>query len=407
MGKAVGSLLEPFTGAKATRRAAEDAARQQAEAGRQAGYAAAFRPVGFTTRFGSSQFTETIDPVTGLPRVTGGSYELSPELRSIQDRIMGLTGGALTTAEEAAAAGQPLGQAAQSLFGLGSQFLPTDISRQASPEAMAQAQRLYGLANQVTPTSYDPRAAAQSYYQEAQAMLDPTRQREEARLGAGVFGRGRAGLNISGQGQPELFALAQAREEQNTALAAQARERARAELQQDIGLGTQLGLSGLSTQQQAENLARARLAEDIGLGTDLFGTGASLLGQRYALPTQALGPLQSYLGTVGSIEEMGQQPYRLGMELGGQAQAGGQAGGQMLQAGLSQAANTRYQGVQQANAANQAFLQTLIGAAAGGMGGGGGGFGGFGSNFGTAARYGTIPFSQQTRMLAEQDRFFR
>lgn len=368
MGKVVGSILEPFTGAKATRRAAESAAQQQAEAARQAGYSAAFRPVGFTTRFGTSRFTEEIDPVSGLPRVTGGGYEISPELKALQDRIMGLTGGAITTAEEAAMAGQPLGQAAQSLFGLGSRFLPTDISRQASPEAMAQAQRLYGLAGQVTPTSYDPRAAAQSYYQEAQSLLDPTRQREEARLGAGVFGRGRAGLNISGQGQPELFALAQAREEQNTALAAQARERARQELQQDIGLGTQLGLSGLSTQQQAEELARARLAEDIGLGTGLFGTGASLLGQQYGLPTQALGPLQSYLGTIESIEQLGQQPFQLGMQLGGQVQQGGQAGGTLLGAGLSQAANTRYQGVQQANAANAAFLQAMMGSAAGGFG---------------------------------------
>jgi hypothetical protein len=47
----------------------------------------------------------------------------------------------------------------------------------------------------------------------------------------------------------------------------------------------------------------------------------------------------------------------------------------------------------------------MIGAAAGGMGGGGGG--GMGANFGTAFRYGTTPFSQQTSMLAEQDRFFR
>ena len=352
MGKVVGSILEPFTGAKATRRAAENAARQQAEAARQGGYAAAFRPVGLTTRFGTSRFTEEIDPVTGLPRVTGAGYELSPELKAIQDRIFGLTGGALTTAEEAEMAARPLGEAAQSLFGLAGRIIPTD---------------------------YDPRAAAQEYYQEAQAMLDPTRQREEARLGAGVFGRGRAGLSIGSQGQPELFALAQAREEQNAALAAQARERARAELQQDIGIGS-----------------------------GLFGTGASLLGQQYGIPTQALGPLQSYLGTAESIEQLGRQPFDLSMAFGGASQAGGAQGGQMLSSGLMNAANTRYQGVQQANAANSAFLQTLIGAAAGGMGGGGGGgFGGFGSNFGTAARYGTIPFSQQTRMLAEQDRFFR
>jgi hypothetical protein len=308
MGKVVGSILEPFTGAKATRRAAENAARQQAEAARQGGYAAAFRPVGLTTRFGTSRFTETIDPVTGLPRVTGAGYELSPELKAIQDRIFGLTGGALTTAEEAEMAARPLGEAAQGLFGLAGRIIPTD---------------------------YDPRAAAQSYYQEAQAMLDPTRQREEARLGAGVFGRGRAGLSIGSQGQPELFALAQAREEQNAALAAQARERARAELQQDIGIGS-----------------------------GLFGTGASLLGQQYGIPTQALGPLQSYLGTVESIEQLGRQPFDLSMALGGASQAGSQAGGQMLSSGLMNAAQTRVAGEQAANTANLSLLSGLLGAGA-------------------------------------------
>jgi hypothetical protein len=382
--KLVGSVLEPFTGAKATQRAAETAAQQQAQAARDAAYSSAFRPVGMTTRFGTSQFTEEIDPRTGMPRVTGASYEISPELLAIQNRLMGLTGGALTSAEEAAMMGQPLGEAAQGLFGLGGQLLPTDLSRAASPEAMAQAQRMYGLAGQVTPTSYDPRAAAQSYYNEAQAMMDPSRQREEQRLGASVFGRGRAGLNISGQGQPELFALSQARSEQDMALAAQARERARQELQQDIGLGTSLGMQGLSTQQQAEQLARARFSEDLSQGAGLFGTGASLLGLQYGLPTQALAPLQSYLGTVGSIEEMGQQPYRLGMELGGRSQQAGQAGGSLLGAGLSQAANTRYQGVQAGNAANAAFLQAMMGAAAGGMSGGmGGGGGGVGMRPGT------------------------
>jgi hypothetical protein len=369
MGKVVGSILEPFTGAKATQRAAETAAQQQAQAARDAAYSSAFRPVGMTTRFGTSRFTEEIDPRTGMPRVTGASYEISPELLAIQNRLMGLTGGALTSAEEAAMMGQPLGAAAQGLFGLGGQLLPTDLSRTASPEAMAQAQRMYGLAGQVTPTSYDPTAAAQSYYNEAQAMMDPARQREEQRLGASVFGRGRAGLSISGVGQPELFALSQARGEQDLALAAQARERARQELQQDISLGTGLGLQGLSTQQQAEELARARFAQDLEQGAGLFGTGASLLGLQYGLPAQALSPLQSYLGTVGSIEELGQQPYRLGMELGGQTQQAGATGGSLLGAGLTTAANTRYQGTRQANAANQAFLQAMMGSAAGGFGG--------------------------------------
>lgn len=315
MGNIVGSILEPFTGAKATRRAAETAAQQQAEAARISAIASAFRPVGMTTRFGSSQFKMETDPKTGLPRVTSAGYTVDPALRAIQDRLFGLTGGALSTAEEAQAAAAPIGAAAQQAFGLGAQYLGE------SPEAVRQR-----------------------YMQQQQALLEPARQREEQRLGASVFGRGRAGLNIGDMGQPELAALAQARRSQDLQLAAAAEQAA---------------------QQQ------------IGFGTSLFGTGASMLGQQYGIPTQALAPLQSYLGTAQTIEELGQQPFQLGMQLGGAVTQGGQAGGQLLNAGLSQAAQTRYQGVQQANAANAAFLQSAMSAAAGGFGGGGGGGGGF------------------------------
>lgn len=301
MGNIVGSILEPFTGAKATRRAAETAAQQQAEAARLAAYASAFRPVGMTTRFGTSQFTTETDPVTGLPVVTSAGYAVDPALKAIQDRLMGLTGGAVETAEQAQMAAQPLGEAAGGLFNLGLGYLAE------SPEALRQR-----------------------FYNQQQALLDPTRQREEERLASSVFGRGRAGLNVGTMGQPELFSLAQARREQDLALAAQA-------------------------EQQAQ--------QQLGFGANLFGTGASLLGQQYGIPGQALAPLQSYLGTVGTIEDLGLQPFNLGMQLGGAVTQGGQAGGSLLGAGLSQAAQTRYQGVQAANQANLDFLGSLIGGA--------------------------------------------
>lgn len=298
MGGIVSSILEPFTGAKKTAAAAGEAANQQAQAARQAGYAASFRPVGISSRFGTSQFTEQIDPVSGLPRVTAAGYEVSPELQAIQDRVMALTGGVLTDAESARIAAQPLGVSAQGLFSLGQQYL-----------------------------SQTPEQVRQNYINQQYALLDPIREREEQRLGSSVFGRGRAGLNISGMGQPELYSLAQARREQDLQLAAQAEE---------------------ASQQQ------------VGFGANLFGTGASLLGQQYAIPTQALGPLQTYLGTTGTIEEMGQQPFVLGMQVGGSsAQAGGQAGN-LLGSGLSQAAQTRYQGIQAGSAANAQFLSGLM-----------------------------------------------
>jgi len=76
----------------------------------------------------------------------------------------------------------------------------------------------------------------------------------------------------------------------------------------------------------------------------LFGTGAGLLGQQYAIPTQALGPLQSLLGTVGSIEELGQQPFQLGLQVGSAGQPGASMAGQLLGAGSTAAANAMMQG---------------------------------------------------------------
>ncbi len=351
-----GSIVGGALAGREARKGAQAAADAQLQAAQIAAEESRFRPVGITTRFGQSRFG-----FDNEGRLNAAGYELSPELAALQSRLLGVTPEALEAALGAGAEVAPVRDAATGLFGLGQQFLPTDISRQASPEAMAQAQRLYGLAGQVTPTAYDPTAAAQSYYNEAQAMLDPSRQRQEQRLGASVFGRGRAGLNISGQGQPELFALAQAREEQNMALAAQARERARQELQQDIGFGTGLGMQGLSTQQQAEQLARARLAEDIGLGTGLFGTGMGLLGQIPAYETAALGPLQSQLGLASTIEQLGQQPLDIGAQLGGRtATAGAQAGQALLSGGLG-AAQTQLQGQQAALGMQYGAFRDVLG----------------------------------------------
>ena len=414
MGSLVSGVLG-LVGAGSAGRSAERAARTSAdaqlEAARIAAEEARFRPVGITSRFGSSNFV--IDPETG--RLIGAGYDVAPDIAALRERLIGGAGSALGQAQ-----GLDLSQiagTAQGLFGLGSQFLPssaqatpsaiaqqyaaqlgqygqqllpTDLSMQASPEARAQAQGLFNLQQQVTPTSYDPTAAAQRYFEEQQAMLDPARQRQEQRLGASVFGRGRAGLNIGSMGQPELFALGQARGEQDLALAAQARERARQELQQDIGLGTGLGQQGLGTLQQAQelarqqtlgnlgfgldlsgrgvaageaatDLARQRLAQDIGLGTGLFGTGLGFLGQIPQLQTAAFSPFQTQLGIAQSLESMGQQPLDIGAQLGGRsATAGAQAGEALLRGGLG-AAQTGLQGSLASSGIRYGALQDLLG----------------------------------------------
>jgi hypothetical protein len=319
MGSFIGSITDAvgLTDIEGTRRRGEQSAAQQREAARMAAQGSAFRPVGMTTRFGTSQFG--IEDIGGIPRVTSASYGVSPELQAIQDRLMGLTGGAISGAEQAQMAAEPLGGAARGLFSLGQQYLGE------SPEAVRQR-----------------------FMSQQQALIDPIRQREEQRLASSVFGRGRAGLNVGDVGQPELFSLAAARRAQDAQLALQAEQAAQQQIQ---------------------------------FGSGLFGMGAQRLGEQYAIPTQSLGALQSLLGTAGTIEELGQQPFTLGMQVGGSgAQAGG-AAGQLLGSGLSQAAATQRAGGDAASAQLTGFMNQMLGAAMGSFGGwGGGGGGGFTSS---------------------------
>jgi hypothetical protein len=220
------------------------------------------------------------DPNTGLPILESAGYTASPEIKALQDRLSALYGTSLGQAEQAQALGQPLGQAAQGLFGIGSQYL-----------------------------TQSPEATRQQYINEQMALLDPIRAREEERLASSVFGRGRAGLNIGDMGQPELFSLASARRTQDLQLAA-----------------------------QAEQAAQQRTT----YGAGLFGTGAGLMSNQYGLQNQALAPFLTQFGAQQSLEQAALQPLELGANLGGRAvnTAGAQA---LLQGGLS-AANTQLQG---------------------------------------------------------------
>ena len=99
MGSIVSSVLDPFTGASKTRAAAEQAAAQQREAARNSAIAAAFRPVGMTTRFGSADFTRGIDPATGMPYVESASYTPAGDIAAIRDRLVSTTPGLISQAE--------------------------------------------------------------------------------------------------------------------------------------------------------------------------------------------------------------------------------------------------------------------------------------------------------------------
>jgi hypothetical protein len=353
MGSIVQSVLDPITGAGGVRKAGEAAGEQQRAAGITAANISAFRPVGMTTRFGTSQFTREVDPRTGVPYISSAGYIAAPEIAGLQDRLFGQFGAGLSQAEQMGQQYAPLGGAAQNLFGLGQQYLATS-----------------------------PEQARQDFIQSQQAVLAPGREQQLAGIRNRLFQTGRGGLATGGtaaggmqQTNPELAAY-------YNALA-----------QQDLGLAS-----------QAEQASQQR----IGFGAGLFGTGGNLLGQQTAGQVSAYSPFQTQLGLAGQLEQMGQQPYQLGLQLGTAQMPGQQTGSQQYYGGQAQGAATQYGATMAANQMNNQFLQSAIGGAAGGMagggagaaaGGGGGMFGGGsqgGYNFGGIGRTFGIPGQTST-----------
>ena len=257
------SLVGSSMAGRSAEKAANTSAQAQLESARIAAEEQRFRPVGITSRFGSSRFGFGPEG-----RLESAGYTASPEIQALQERLAALYGTSLGQAERAPAI-------SEGLFGLGQQYL-----------------------------AETPAQARQQYIAEQQALLDPIRQQEEQRLASSVFGRGRAGLNIGTQGQPELAALASARRTQDLQLAA-----------------------------EADRAAQQR----IGFGAGLFGTGIGL-------QTQSLAPFQQQFGTQQLLEQAALQPLDIGAQLGGRtATAGANVGQSLLTGGLG-AAQTQLQG---------------------------------------------------------------
>jgi hypothetical protein len=305
MGGLVSSIANVFTGADSTQAAGQQAASQMSAAAQAAAAAAQFRPVGMTTRFGTSQFTRETDPATGMPYVSSAGYTPAPELSALQNQLFSQFGGGYDYAAQQAQQLQPLSPAAQQLFGLGQGYLATS-----------------------------PEQARADYMQTQQAALAPGREQQLANVRNQLFQTGRTGLATGGT---TAGGMAQT----NPELAAYYNSIA----QQDLGLAT-----------QADQAAQQRQA----FGAGLFGTGAQLLGTQASTMSGAYNPLQTLLGTSGNVEQLSQMPYNLGIQLGQAMTPGQTAGAGMYQQGMAQAAQTQYGATQAANAANAGFWGGLM-----------------------------------------------
>lgn len=454
LGGAALGLGGSYLAGQSNKQAANTSADAQRYAADQAAQSAVFRPVGVTTGFGQSNFGFDGD------RLTSAGYTLNPQLQGIRDRL--LTQAGAQTPEQMAAATQGLYGTSTGMFGLAGQLMPTSAQRNISPEAQALAQRYSGVAAglmpstlqtgaspaaqayaenlrqtalQLAPKTYDTRQAAQTYMTEQEAVLEAGRNQQMAAIRNQLAQSGRGGLAVGGDGNmqaanPELAAYYNSLAQQRLGLAAQSTDVARQRLFQDVQASTGLQGQALTAEQQAENIARQnmlqntalslgygttgyqtqvagedvarqRFAQDLGLSTGLYQSGTGLLGQISQLQSGSYAPLQTQLGLASSVENLGQGALDISSSLAGrQSTAGAQAGQSLLTGGIN-AART-----QQAGNSSNPFAATLtgFGQQAGTFGGPTSQLGSWFNNLITANRYDTNVGSQQTRMLAEQDR---
>jgi len=283
------SLLGGYLQGESAKSAAETSAAGQREAAQMAADASRFRPVGVTTRYGSSNFQ-----TDAQGNLIGAGYTVSPELQAYQDQLQALTGQQLQQGLMAQQQYAPLQGAAGGLFSLGQQYL-----------------------------AQSPQEAAQKYMEQQQNLLAPSRERQYAQLQNQLFQTGRGGLSVGATGarpsgaqglgasNPELEAYYNALAQQDAQLAAQAQA---------------------AGQQQTA------------FGAGLFGSGSQLLGQYQQGQVGALSPFQTTLGLGGTIEQMGQQGLEIGSGLGGRSATAGANVGQALLSGGISAAKTAQAG---------------------------------------------------------------
>lgn len=131
--------------------------------------------------------------------------------------------------------------------------------------------------------SFDPSQRAQEVFQEQSALLQPEFARQEERLRQGMFGTGRLGMQLAGEGvgagadsgmvQPDVFGLGTAQQQTLAKLAAGSREQAYGEAQQLGQLAQGMLQAGMSISEMERQLIAlgvdaetARAAAELGAG---------------------------------------------------------------------------------------------------------------------------------------------
>jgi hypothetical protein len=233
-----GSLLGGALGGNAAKKAAETSAKAQLQAAQIAADAARFRPVGVTSRFGSSNFG-----FDSKGNLVSAGYDPSAEITGYQDFLSG-----------------------------------------QAPQAMQDVSGLLSLGRGYI--GEDPEAVRQRYIEQQSALLAPQNEQTLAGIRNNLFQTGRSGLATGATEaggmmatNPELAAYYNSLARQNAALTAGAEQAAQQQVTFGQGLlssaysplQTNVGLQG-----EFENLAMSPLDISAKLGGRSAEAGANV-----------------------------------------------------------------------------------------------------------------------------------
>ncbi len=262
------SLLGGMMAGNAAEDAANISANAQLQAAAMAAEAQKFRPVGVTSRFGSSNFK-----MNDQGYLESAGYDVAPDIAALRDQFLA----------QASAGGSGLGaqglQGAQSLFNLGQKYLSTS-----------------------------PEQTAAEWMAKQQALLQPSRDMAQSKITQNLFNTGRGGLSTAqggnlGNANPEQQAYYNALAQQDLQLAADAMAQGRAQTQFGaglFGLGSQAATAGYGPIQTQIGLA-SNLEQ---LGQSPLDIGAQL-GGRSATAGANVGNtlLQGGLGAAKTMQQ--------------------------------------------------------------------------------------------------------
>ena len=258
---------------KVSQAAAEAAQRQALAGGQTAANMAAFKPVGTTTRFGTSSFQ--FDPTTG--QLTSAGYTPSALAQGYQNQLAGMTN-----------------------------------------QGLMQGQQLQGLASQYLGES--PEAVRQRYIQQQTALLAPQQEQQLAGIRNNLFQTGRQGLATGATSagglaatNPEMAAYYNSLANQQRQIAAGADQAAQQQIQFGQGLAGQAyqpfaaGFGAQSALEQAalqpltlsQDLAKLQAAAGASQG-QLYNTGAQRAAGIGLLPEMQTSNTATLLGGLAS-----------------------------------------------------------------------------------------------------------